>query len=124
MNISKTIYNKIRPLLNSKCDISQTTQGVFDKVYENIPCRLDNSGTPTINPDGTNKTTYTTHNLYIPKKINGQEIDPRLVQRVWINKGSIEDKSRDLMVRKLVSGSDSGVLCFYCEAGKLRNLPV
>jgi hypothetical protein len=118
------IARKILPLLKGKCDISNTSSGKFILEYSNVPYRLDGVSTPTLDVDGTAKLNFTTHYLYIPKQIKVDdefiEITPAKVRRIKITQGSVEDRSRDLRVKQLVSNSDSGVLCFLCESGELE----
>jgi hypothetical protein len=120
------ITRKIKPQLKGSCEIATTSSGEFKVEYSGIPYLLDGVATPTLNPDGTAKTNFTTHNLFIPKTFRDQEfelteINPALVKRVRITEGPIEDRTRDLRVKQLISNSGSAVFCFLCESGELKN---
>jgi hypothetical protein len=125
--LSKIIERKLHKLLNAKCNISSDEKSMSGLLYSNIKCRLDGSSNPNLNADGTAKSAYTVNYLYIPKYFYQDtvkiDIDPRKVRRVWVIEGSVEDMARDLKVKQLVSNADSGLFCFLCEAGDLRDIP-
>ena len=121
LNIEKMITRVLRPLLTSTCDCMGQANSDIPVLYSAVPCRVDGSGTDyVVNTDQTVKQNYTRHFIYIDYEYVNEDgdtvqIDPEKIKRIKVTDGSVTDMSRQLLVRDLISNSDTRIYCFVCE---------
>ena len=125
LNIEKMITKVLRPTLTSKCNCMNHVQSDDPVLYKGVPCRVDGSGTDYVtNPDGTIRQNNTRHFVYVDYEHTDEAgeviaIDPEKIKRIKVTDGSVADKSRQFLVRDLISNSDTRIYTFVCESNVL-----